>query len=681
MRPRKPFRIAILLGLLALGNGCLRQSPISPESTASAAPVTDEASAVAGWQFATDSSLQPPAEAVSDAPAKLVSTDKPLPANIKPTEALAGIIRLAQSGVDESVMLAYVTNTLGTFSLGPEEIIYLNDIGVPASVVRAMLQHDHLLIQNTTSLAAAPPPAEPPPANPEPPPAPIVSAPEADYASDYSPPPAAEEEPGPAFYDDLAPYGSWVDIAGYGRCWQPSVVAINPGWSPYCDGGRWVYSDCGWYWLSDYSWGWAPFHYGRWFRHNHLGWCWVPDHVWGPSWVSWRYTDGYCGWAPLPPGSYFRPGFGFTYFGRSIGIGFDFGLAASCFTFVPTRDLCAYRVSHYVVPRTQVTRIYNRTTVINNVTFHGNRVVNHGIPADRIAAVTHARIQPVSVREIATPASPGGRIERLEAGGRVLTVARPQPARAPSGSTILAERTASSVRPLPISPGWRTTAPEVPANVARGQTSHNSPERSFGFANDPRSPSVSESRRNQAAVETSRPGRALPSNLQNERNVPSRTPSTSAPKTAPLIIRGAPRNSQQVASVDSSQRPAPVNPRPQAAPARHEAPWFSPWTAPSTERREPASRPEPIRREAENQFRYARPIPIQPPAARSYTPPSYHQPAETPRYSAPRSFAPQPARSEAPSFQPRVSESRPAPAAPAPSPSPSQRSAPERRGR
>ncbi len=36
------------------------------------------------------------------------------------------------------------------------------------------------------------------------------------------------------FYGDLSPYGQWVDLEGFGWCWQPSVVATNPGWQPYC---------------------------------------------------------------------------------------------------------------------------------------------------------------------------------------------------------------------------------------------------------------------------------------------------------------------------------------------------------------------------------------------------------------------------------------------------------------
>ena len=133
------------------------------------------------------------------------------------------------------------------------------------------------------------------------------------------------------FYDTLAPYGSWVNVDGYGRCWRPSVMVYNPGWQPYCDHGHWVYTDCGWYWYSDYSWGWAPFHYGRWFQHPHWGWCWTPDTVWGPSWVTWRYSNGYCGWAPLPPFAVYQAGVGFFYRGTAVSLGFDWGLGMGLF--------------------------------------------------------------------------------------------------------------------------------------------------------------------------------------------------------------------------------------------------------------------------------------------------------------------------------------------------------------
>ena len=63
------------------------------------------------------------------------------------------------------------------------------------------------------------------------------------------------------FYDNLSPYGTWIDYREYGHVWTPNV---DGDFRPYDTNGHWVYSDEGWAWASDYSWGWAPFHYGRW---------------------------------------------------------------------------------------------------------------------------------------------------------------------------------------------------------------------------------------------------------------------------------------------------------------------------------------------------------------------------------------------------------------------------------
>jgi hypothetical protein len=96
---------------------------------------------------AEESAQEPASAADTDAPAKLDSEEKPLPANIKPNGPVAEMIKLANSGLDESVMLAFATNSTHTFNLTAEEIIYLNDIGVPASVVTAMIQRDQQLVR------------------------------------------------------------------------------------------------------------------------------------------------------------------------------------------------------------------------------------------------------------------------------------------------------------------------------------------------------------------------------------------------------------------------------------------------------------------------------------------------------------------------------------------------------
>jgi hypothetical protein len=435
-RGARVLKLGFILGLSPLVSGCLQQNAI-PTETAVALPRTGEVEKVE-TPFPEPLAVAQPTDAetgLSDAPVKVVSTEKPLPRNLRPTESLASVIKLVQSGVEESVLLTFVTNVTGTFSLGSEEIIYLSDVGVPSAVISAMLHHDHMLVQRATEVAQPAPAVEPEATTPvefaEPEPMPVSAEPVA------SAPLIPDEVPtDAAFSDALSPYGTWLDVEGYGRCWQPSVVTINPGWRPYCDRGRWIYTDCGWYWASDYSWGWAPFHYGRWFQHTRLGWCWSPDNVWGPSWVSWRYSNDYCGWAPLPPVARFRPGLGFVYHGHSVGFSFNFGLRSDCYTFVPTKHFCDTRVSRHVLRRDHVTRFYKDTVAVNRIVGDHKRISNYGIPAERVAAASQARVRQVSVR--------GTRHHTPDN----LTAGRPMPQ---SGGTTLERRTGSSVSPrLPI---------------------------------------------------------------------------------------------------------------------------------------------------------------------------------------------------------------------------------------
>jgi len=329
-----------------------------------------------------------------------------LPPDIYPSSSLAQVVKLTQSGVSEEVIMTYVTTTTSLFSLNSDQIIYLKDIGVPDTVVQAMIQRDQALQQQGYQ------PSQPAPAPDSAAVAPTdVAPPSGNVTVDY-------------FYNTLSPYGAWVDVEGYGRCWRPTVVAYNSAWQPYGDHGHWVYTDDGWYWMSDYSWGWAPFHYGRWFRDARFGWCWYPDTVWGPSWVTWRYSDDYCGWAPLPPRCEYREGLGFFYNGAAVSIGFDFGLGVNCFTFVSTRDFCDPHPWRHRVESREVTQVFNRTTVINNfdVDRDHRTFINHGIDPGRITRVTHTEIHPIVIHDTTDHVARG---EQLGRDGRTLMVNRP----------------------------------------------------------------------------------------------------------------------------------------------------------------------------------------------------------------------------------------------------------------
>lgn len=172
------------------------------------------------------------------------------------------------------------------------------------------------------------------------------------------------------FYDNLDPYGEWVEVGDYGYCWHPRDV--DNDWRPYGD-GHWVYTDAGWTWVSEEPYGWAVYHYGRWTRADRVGWVWVPDTQWAPAWVSWRHSDRYVGWAPLPPESRARIG---VSIGGSVDAEFDIG--PTFYSFVAVRDLGAPSLRAVFVPRRDNLTIVNQTTNITNITYQNNVVINNG---------------------------------------------------------------------------------------------------------------------------------------------------------------------------------------------------------------------------------------------------------------------------------------------------------------
>jgi hypothetical protein len=155
--------------------------------------------------------------------------------------------------------------------------------------------------------------------------------------------------------------------------------------------GYWQYTEAGWSWQSEYPWGEIAFHYGRWFRHPTLGWLWVPGYNWGPAWVCWRQTEGYFGWAPLPPSARFEVGFGLTFNGRVV-TDFDFGLPAEAFVFVPHDHFWSHDLRAFVAPAWRVPELFRASAVLNGYHFVDGRFVVDGVGRDRIAHLTHHEI-------------------------------------------------------------------------------------------------------------------------------------------------------------------------------------------------------------------------------------------------------------------------------------------------
>jgi hypothetical protein len=187
------------------------------------------------------------------------------------------------------------------------------------------------------------------------------------------------------FYDQLSPYGEWVDCS-YGDCWVPGQV--DASWQPYSN-GEWIYTEYGWTWVSYDPWGEDPYHYGTWTYIDRYGWAWVPGTVWAPAWVTWSYSDNYVGWAPLPP----NYAFGYSgYSGRPIV------LSANRYVFVPTNRFIGSNVRTSRIAPQQTATIFRQTTPITRFGVTGGIVRNTALPIDRIQRATRSRIETRSIR-------------------------------------------------------------------------------------------------------------------------------------------------------------------------------------------------------------------------------------------------------------------------------------------
>jgi len=636
---------------------------------------------------AAASALAEPSSEAKKAALDEEPTRKIEPAPFQTSAGVKEVIKLAESGVGEEVILAYIENSTVAYQLSVEEILYLNDLGVSVPVIAGMIHHGNVLREKETKVATQessmetavaavkkalaegpnsqeegkPQPAARAPL-PNAPSAPNELPPVPEYVETppNSPPPQPAYENAPSevnyFYNDLSPYGSWMQLPNYGWCWQPSTVIIDRGWRPYCQRGRWLYSDCGWYWHSDYSWGWAPFHYGRWYDHPRCGWVWFPELTWAPAWVSWRYTDTHCGWAPLPPGAFCGRG-GLSYNGAWVGLGFDFGLGSLHFNFVSYKDFSHRYPSQHILRGAQAQTVYSHSKVINNIVVgKNNTIINNGVGYERIASASRSEIRKVAIKDLPPTSEKVLKADRVERSGSSLVVYRAPIAKlATENATHLsAARGGQELRKdsttIPSQPAQKrleegrsvsvTTPNSAPKETPRYQT-QSAPSPSDQAAMTPRlSKPITErgiqSQANQSAFATTPNG------------VPQ--PATTFPSpSSPSVLE---RRSQagQTPQYQANQQPQIITPSyrqgvPRSAPAIPNYPNYSRPSNPGGNYAAPA----PVMRQPV-QPQYNAPTIVQP----SYRPAPVQQ-APTPRIESPRSSpaysqpAPQVARPSPPS--------------------------------
>ena len=410
-----------LMLTVALAAGCERESKgprVYNHPPATVGPPADLA------QF--DPPTPPPTPETKPEPVAQIDAPAPVADAPELRPEVADVVDMAKRGIGGEALLAYVEKNLIVHRIAPETIIYLNDLGVPENVVALMIRQGDAVEEAV--------PTEPAPATGQP----VASTPPP------TPPPANDAPPvvNNHYYGALSPYGDWIYDNSHGWVWRPTAAVVDVGWRPYSQGGRWIYSDVGWYWHSYYSWGWAPFHYGRWHRSSYHGWCWVPGYTWSPAWVMWRSNDLYAGWAPLPPGSHYVHGIGYSWGGTHVGFSFGFGLGHGWFTYCDYAHLRHHHLYHHRVPDNRVAIIHNETTVVNNyITENNTTIINAGIPPAVIAEKTREPVRKMRIRELDLEIESIARVGQIDANGKTMAVYRPKmpapdaPGEKPGGRT------------------------------------------------------------------------------------------------------------------------------------------------------------------------------------------------------------------------------------------------------
>jgi hypothetical protein len=128
----------------------------------------------------------------------------------KDKKGVADLVKLAQSGTEENVLLSYIDASPTAFAFTVDDIIYLKGAGVSATAITAAINHGKAI---------------------------------RDQIAKNAPPP--EKADAAYYYNSLAPYGTWVRIDG-DWYWQPTdLSSFYYSLAPY---GTWVVISSRWYW-------------------------------------------------------------------------------------------------------------------------------------------------------------------------------------------------------------------------------------------------------------------------------------------------------------------------------------------------------------------------------------------------------------------------------------------------
>jgi hypothetical protein len=387
------------------------------------------------------------------------------------------------------------------------------------------------------------------------------------------------------FYTKLDPYGAWFETSDYGYVWQPREAESSRGWRPYTN-GRWVYTDAGWTWISEEPFGWATYHYGRWTRLRGIGWVWVPGNEWAPAWVSWRKSNDYVGWAPLPPEARFDHRTGIHNWSDSY---YDVG--PDQYSFVAAREFGAQRVEPTILPSEHNVTFVNQTTNVTNITYNNTTVVNEGPNFDELRAQSREPVQRFRLERnvnVNVAAEPPQSVVQ----GETVIIAAPVIA-----APVASERPATlkqNITQVTVDLGWAAIADQDAAKKTRDKMKSeatppsNAPPKKFVKTAATSNPTTQAG--GTSATSTAVSATPVPSATQTPSSIATSTPrpimtprrSAAAEQSATALVTSTPILSASAsASPTASQRRGRL-PVPGATPAPRTTPIATPKPAAST---------------------------------------------------------------------------------------------------
>lgn len=343
------------------------------------------------------------------------------------------------------------------------------------------------------------------------------------------------------FYDELSPYGQWVNDPDYGYVWVPDA---GDDFRPYYSNGYWVNTEYGNTWYSNYAWGWAPFHYGRWTYSPYYGWMWIPGNVWGPAWVSWRSGGGCYGWAPLGPG-----------ISVSVAIG-GYSVPDYWWVFTPQQYILNPRFQQYTYGPRYNPRYVQQTTIINNTYVYNHNTYISGPRRNDMERAIGRNIPPVAINNTSRP-------ERSQMRGNSLNMYRP---------AIAENAPRAAERPRNVAPVREPIRSSVDRNQAIQRQPGSAVQRPAQQQAQPWRGNANQELPARPAQQ--RPQQMQPAQAPQQWNSPARPERVPQPQR-PTYERAEPMNRpQEMQRPQRSEQPRPSFDRPQQMdrPQRMEAP-------------------------------------------------------------------------------------------------------------